>query len=409
MNFLPVSAKRIPVKKSNLAGLLAFGTTNLGPQTILDVCADSVTAGACLSVRAEFIEGNGFYARELAKMVIHRSGMTLDKALNRTAWNMAVFEAIAFHVGYNGFGKIAFIRPIPVEYIRLGVPDDMGIITHAAICPYLDGGYNASKKNLFTKLPLFNPDPMVVLEQIAEAGGIDNYEGQIIYEPMWAPGDSYYHQPSYLPAFFDIQSEGELSMFDFKSVINGFNIAGILSVLAKPGQATNSYDPNLDPNSIESQISNNQGAQNTNKVWIHRAQTQQELEAMKFIDVTGAGLADRYISTVDRVENRITRAMRVPNELVNIRRNGGLAPTGEEIKISSQLMYQTVNRYQRHISELFTVILRNWKTPVTLDEREPCKIENLNYFPEPKTAEQAPATPEEATAPTETVTEAVPA
>lgn len=369
-------AKRVTVKKSALKGLLAYGEGNLFPQNLLNVTSDSVTARACLAARAQFIQGNGFLDQTISQMVVHRSGLTMDTLLNRQANTIAYFETIVLHIGYNGLGKIASIKPIPFEFIRLAEPDDMGVITHAAICPYLDGGYNANKKNLFTKLPLFNPDPEVVMAQMIEAGGIDQYQGQILYEPFWAPGDGYYHNPSYLPAIRAIESEGQLDLYNWNTIVNGFNVAGILSVVTGSDKPE-TYDPYYDPNSIEYQLSDNQGAENASRVMVMRFKSIAELQATKFEAISGVELAARYQYTASWAETSIARAMRTPNELIGIRREGGLAPTGDEIVVASNLMYQMVNPYQRKLKELFTYLFKFWKDPIALD----FQIENLNYFP----------------------------
>ena len=352
-----------------------------------------------MSVKAEFLEGNGFKDTKLSKLIVHRTGLTLDSVLNHVCWNVSFLESVALHIGYNGLGKIAFIRPIPSEFIRLAEPDDTGIIMNAAVVPYLDDDYNKNKKTKFTTLPLFNPDPAVVLEQIAEAGGIDKYKGQLFYHSFWAPGDGHYHIPSYFKGGVEaIESEGHLAKYDWRTITSGFNISGIFTCLgkSKEGDKGYAYDPMQDPTSIEYQLSEHQGAANAASIMVIRAEDNAELEAMEFHDTTGANLADRYISTANRIENRITRAFRVPNELVNIRREGGIAPTGDEIKVSSQLMQQSVNRLQRKISEIFALILTYWKDPVAMDSAEPCKIENLNYFPDQGTAQSSADTSGEA-------------
>ncbi|MVM34229.1 hypothetical protein GO755_29635 [Spirosoma sp. HMF4905] len=378
MQVAPPKAKRVTVRKSALRGLLAFGEGNLFPQQLLDVTSDSVTARACLGARAQFIQGNGFKDVLTSKLIVHRSGLTLDKVLNNQANTISYFETIVLHIGYNGLGRIASIKPIPFEFIRLCEPDEMGIISEAAICPYLDGGYNQSKKNLFTKLPLFNPDPEVVQAQIIAAGGIEQYQGQILYEPFWAPGDGYYHNPSYLPAIRAIEAEGQLDLFNWNTIVNGFNVSGILSIVSDPAQMVPEYDPYLDPKSIEYQLSDNQGAENAARVMVHRFKNIADLQATRFDAISGVQLAERFKYTSEWAETMITRAMRTPNEIVGIRKQGGIAPTGQEVVVASNLMYQMVNPYQRRLQEIFEYLFSFWKDPIpNLDFH----IENLNYFP----------------------------
>src|SRR5438105_487062 len=98
MNVSAPKAKRITVKKSAIKGTLTFGANNMLPQDLLTLISDSVTARACLSTRAQFIQGNGFLDPVIAKMVVHRSGLTLDSVLHRTSNNVSYFEGVVAHV-----------------------------------------------------------------------------------------------------------------------------------------------------------------------------------------------------------------------------------------------------------------------------------------------------------------------
>jgi hypothetical protein len=344
---------------------------------------------ACLQARAQFIQGNGFKDEALSKMVVHRSGLKMDTVLSRLGFGVGYFEVICLHISFNGLGQISGFRPIPVEFIRVAEPDDMGYIYEAAICPFLDSTYNARKKNEFTKLPLFNPDPEVVLEQIEAAGGITKYQGQLLYEPFWMPGDSYYHDPSYLTAFQAIQNEGELDIYDWSTIQNGFNSAGMLVTKSRRPADAKNYDPMLDVNSIEYQLQNNMGAKNGGKLLVVNAETEEEMKLTNFVSLSDPKLADRYLSTSERAEQKITRAMRVPNEIVNIRKSGGIAPTGDEVIVASHLMYQMVNPFQRKISEVIEYIFKYWKDPISITD---FSIQNLNYFPEGLPAKKATET-----------------
>lgn len=373
----PAQARKVDVNKSKLKGILGFGADNLFPQQLLSVVNDSVTARACVSVRSRFIEGNGLTSLALAKLPVHRSGATLDMVLSKIAANVGMFEAFALHVSYNGLGQIVGMKHVPVELCRLGEPDGFGIIAKGAICPYINSDLFKNKRKDFTELDLFNPDPVVVMSQIEAAGGIDKYRGQLIYESMWAPGDEYYHVPSYFAAIKDIETEAELSLYDYKTVVNGFAVSGFFGFVAnEPLGREDHYNPANDPTSPEYQLAQNQGNENAGAIVTLRAKSAEELKAMQFVPTTGTDLSNRYSSTNERIQARIARSFNVPNELLNIRREGGIAPTGDEIKTASSLMQQSANPYQRRITEVLTRVLRYWKTPIT----EPVQIENLNYF-----------------------------
>lgn len=371
----PIKNKRIPVTKGRVSGFLNWGTDNLFPQKWLDVVRASSTTRRCLGVQARFIEGNGLIDPLLAKMVVHRSGLQMDQLLARTAQTVSYFEGIAWHITYNGLGQIAGIKPVSYEIARLKEPDDLGNISEGGLFPFLGSTLYPKKVTEHTALPLFNPDPEIVLGQIDAAGGIANYHGQLFYEPFLEDGDEYYHVPSYFSAEKDVQGDSELSEYDYRSVVNGFNSAGIVKIIDTSDQGEN-YDPLSDPNSIESQLALGQGTENTSNILVHRGKTRDELEAMSFMPIADPKLADRYGATADRIAIRISRATMVPAILANIYQGSSIFPDATALETASQFMQLQVNPWQRKISDALTRVFAHWKTPIESN----FFIENLNYF-----------------------------
>lgn len=387
-------AKKVSATKPTVAGFLPFGENDSLPQTLIDVIDNSDTATAAVTARAEFIIGNGIDDQALADMVVNRDGETLDMVAEGMAWNIAYDEVVCLLIGYNGNGQVVSLRSVGWEQVRLVEPDERGKLTHGGIFPFLDSSFKKNKKTEHTLLPLFNDDPAVVLSQIAAVNGIQNYYGQLLYMKVGAPSSGYYAVPSWFGTVKNMETEAELTEYDFATAVNGFNISGIWKELkSDPAPVTDVVvaddDAALrrrrereeeDQDSTVARLSDNQGGENGGKIVVVQASNIDELKAMDFVPTTGVQLADRYNSTNQRVMERIARRMRTPNELLNIRRAGGIAPTGEEMKVASQIMQQSVNKYQRRIDQVLARVLSNWHEP--LPENVDFKLENLNYFME---------------------------
>ncbi|RIV19715.1 hypothetical protein DYU11_22565 [Fibrisoma montanum] len=376
---IPKVAKRPPATKSKVAGFLGFGKDDLFPQKLLELLDESDTAGACIDARTEFIQGNGFTDRTLADMVVNRHGQTLDQVLADVAEDVSIFETITLLISYNGLGEIAGIRHVPFEQIRLKEPDDFNNITHAGIFPYKGSELFKNRRDEHTVLPLFNPDPVVVMTQIDEAGGLAKYYGQLLYLPLNRLRGNFYPVPRWFRAEKSIQTERELINYDWKTTVNGFNISGLFAYLG-------SEEDVPDEETLEYQLSEHQGSENSGSIVTIKARDKDELEQMKFFDVTGAHLADRYNSTNDRVQARIARNMRVPNELANMRRQGGIMFSADELKVASQMLQQNVNQLQRKVKTCFENLLMYWRDPKPAAN---CTIENLNYFKDAASVQQA--------------------
>lgn len=375
MRSVPKAKKRLDTKPT-VSGFLPYGQGDMFPQTFRDVINDSDTASAAIRAIAEFIVGNGFTDRVLANMIVNRFGETLDQVLDVTGWNIAEGEVITLAVGYNGLGKTSSIRAVPWEMVRLVEPNEDGLLTHAGIFPYLDNSFKKDKKKEHTLLPLFNPDPEIVLSQIEAVGGIHNYYGQLIYIKTGKPSADYYSTPELFGTVKNIETEKELSDYDFSISVNGFNTSGIWKQLKKRTSTESELE---NPDDTVSMLEEHQGGENGGKLLIYEAETKEELDAANFVPTTGAELADRYTSTNDRVSQRIARRSRVPNEIINIRRTGGIAPTGDEMIVASQMMQQTVNKAQRAIERAFSMVMQHWYQPLPVAAPR-FNIENLNYF-----------------------------
>lgn len=384
-------AKRLPAAKPTVAGFLAFGSGDLLPQTLKDVIDDSDTASAAIEARAEFIIGNGLFDENLADYVVNRHGETFDDIVEGTGWNMSEGEAIVLWIGYNGNLEPNEIRVVPWEMFRFKEPDESGKLTHGAIFPYLSSTYkkDKDKRKFHTVCPLFNDDKDVVQAQIQAAGGILNYTGQLLYIKAGKPSADYYAIPSYFGSVKNLETEKESVDGDFATIANGLATSGFWKQLkTKPKVVTlrrrnadgewEDYEEEVeDQDSIVVKIQENQGGENMGSVMVVEAESVEELDAMDFVPVTGADVSNRYSALSDRVAQRIARRMRTPNEIINLRRTGGLAPTGDEMKVGSQMMQQSVNKKQRKLEQILMRVTKNWHEPLPGDDFH---IENLNYF-----------------------------
>jgi hypothetical protein len=384
----PPQARKISVGKASLLpGFLPFGSDNLWPQKLIEVINESPTASACIGVRAEFIEGNGFTNTAFSKLVINRRGLTVDKLLKAQARNIALFKTIVIHVGYNALGQAASFTPVPFELVRLAEPDDLNEITQAAICPYLGAELHKFKSRKQEKqiVSLYNPDPEVVFSQMEAAGGIEQWHGQILYLPTIYSAD-YYPETDFFAAIKDIQSESGLVDYDFNTIFNGFNVGGIVGGLKSPPIRDASGNMVPDPNSFAPRISSMMGPDNAGSVLVAEFDTLEQLQAFKFESTSGVQLADRYKSTATRVEYRIARAMKVPNELAQIQREGGAIFSDKELETATRFMQKKVNPDQREIQQTMEMLFRYWKNPGDLPQDGNYQIENQNYFDDSKNA-----------------------
>lgn len=391
-------------------GFLDWGENNIFPHKLIRMVNKSPTAKTCVKRRSQFIAGNGILDRALSNITVNRHGQTLDALHRASSQNLGFGEVVAFHIGYNGNLDVNSIQVIPFENFRYAAQDSYGNVNAGGIFPYLQSSLVKNAETKHTRCQLFNPDKEVIYKEVVRAGGIERYNGQILYIPMLTTGDVFYHRPDWFTSNIAIQTEPALLDYDYKQTVNNFAPAGfyetyeepaftppLVGAIQKPTVEDGVIIPDLsalsfesvlpgetnvgkgkeDEDSIEAQFAASIGNRNAGSVIFVRHKTKDAMLLSKFNPITGAQLSERNGSLNDRNPVTIARAFEVPLQLINIKGGGTLSSTGLEVEAAVNLMFQTVNDYQRVHRLALEYILRYWHQPLGDIS---CETEQLNYF-----------------------------
>ena len=210
----------------------AYGADNLYPQHVMSIVAASGTATLCLNRYQKFVEGFGFQDVRLSELEVARDVM-LDDVLHAVAHDLCMFGGFALHADYDVFGRITSIHAVPFEMCRKEEQDERGYVAH--ICVHEDWSGKKLRKNRPVKVDnttirrydVFNPQPEVVQAQIEEAGGIDEYKGQILYVSMER---QQYPTPIYDAAVTEISTDEGLGNVKYRNVRNNFLVSAMMTV-----------------------------------------------------------------------------------------------------------------------------------------------------------------------------------
>lgn len=207
-----------------------WGADNAYPHLCLGIINASVTGKECTERYAKFLTGGGFSDPALSVAVVNRRNQRANAVLRSAADDLAGLHGFALHFNYNAAGQKTTITAVPFETTRLGIEDDWGSVTQIAIHP--DWPMASGKKKIkapsktsIDYIDVYNPDPEVVLEQIARAGGIEQYKGQI----MWVSrvGGFEYPTVKYDAAATDLSTDEGLANVRYRNVRNNFFPAGM--------------------------------------------------------------------------------------------------------------------------------------------------------------------------------------
>lgn len=286
--------KRITRRDDKKFDIINYDYDNAYPQRVDDIAASSGIAKSCIDVYKKFLTGQGFTDTAFADTVIADKGYKGSDLHNAVSKDFAKRGGFAIHVNYNLLGEATTFRHVPFSHCRLWIDEDTGGICGIAV--YEDWGREVSSKideKKIDYIDLYNPDKEIVLNQIAKAGSIEKYKGQIFYYGM--DGMVMYPLAPYDAELEDMETDGQIKLFKYRGVTGTFMASHMLVTYgqfedSKPGFApaapplggkpedSNKPQPTLDQQraAFVERIKNFQGAKNFNRVMHIEADTPQQ-------------------------------------------------------------------------------------------------------------------------------------
>ena len=344
--------------------LQSYGNDNLYPQHLQSITRASGTAELCLNRYAKFIEGYGFANEAISDVVVNHVGTTADELLHDIAQDVARFGGFALHVNYNVLCQITEINFVPFENCRLEEEDDAGNVARILVHPDWSGkktrnGHviRVDERNI-DRIDVFNPAPEVVTAQVINAGGIDNYKGQILWVSL--DGRYQYPTPIYDAVVTDISTDEGLGNIKYRNVRNNFLVSCML--IARKGI------PKIDENGnkVEQQLISDedlttfQGDENTSKIlYVELENDEDKPEVVQFPTRN----YDKEFSVTDTsVVERIYAQFH--QELFYSIRIGKLGFSGDVMRDAYQYYAGEVTNEQRFIERAFERISAYWAKPL---------------------------------------------
>lgn len=333
--------------------LKAYGRTNLYPQEVRDIVLASANGRNCFERRATYIEGNGLRSSMLSETVCSINGDKVDDLVSKCASDVAMFDGICLHVNYNIFGEITSVAHVPFEDARLSEPDAEGVIRSVVIHPdwrgqtTLDGKLLQVDERAIERFPIFNPDVEVVRKEIEDAGGIENYNGQVLY--ITRSGRLEYTTPIYDAALTDMSTDEGLSNVNNRNVRNNFLSGGMLFV-------TRGTLGQTDDEEFFEQLQRLQGDQNACKIAVVVGSTDDDKP--QFVPFNTANFDKEFTATTEAVVSNIYAAFN--QELFYRMRSGSIGFSGD-VATDMKLQYcEAVRKNQRMISRILATVFDHW-------------------------------------------------
>jgi hypothetical protein len=356
-------------KFSSQFNMQTYGEDNLYPQNLMVITDASGTGSLCLGRYSKFIEGNGFKDVNFSEYVVNRDGETADTILHNTSEDIARFGGFAIHVNYNILCQVVEMWYVPFENCRLEEEDENGYVGHILVHPDWRGrktrngkAVQVNKDNV-EKFCVFNPKPDVVMAQIKAVGGIDKYNGQILWVSM--RGGKNYPTPIYDSVITEMSTDEGLSNVKNRNVRNNFLVACML--IAKKGAPLTDEkgDPLTDDRGEEVErkmiepedLKKFQGDTNGNKILY--VELEEDEEAPTIVSFPVANYDKDFQITEKSTVERIYASFH--QELFYSIRIGKLGFTGDVMRDAYEQYAGEVTNEQRFIERAFDLIFKYWK------------------------------------------------
>lgn len=353
--------KRVDTSYVSRFRMQTYGNDNLYPQNMRMITNASGTAELCLGRYAKFIEGYGFLSELFADMTASSDGTRMDDILHYVSQDLARYGGFAVHVNYNVLCQITEVNFVPFENCRLEEADDAGEVAHILVHPDWSGKLRRSGKsvlvneNNITRYNVFNPAPEVVGKEIMNAGGIDKYNGQVMWCSMC--GKNVYPTPIYDAALSEISTDEGLGNIKYRNTRNNFLVSCML--IAKKGLPDISGDEDKEDDGqiiSEDDLRDFQGDTNTGKImYIELENDEDKPEIVKFPTTTfDKDFAVTDASVIERIYAQFHQ------ELFYAIRIGKLGFSGQVMKDAYEYYCGEVTNEQRFIERAFAQILAYW-------------------------------------------------
>lgn len=364
------SAKRYKSPNLHNLGIQGYGDDNLYPENLLNIINSSATGAECVDRYADFLEGEGFNDIAFSEVVVNHHGETTDDLHSKICADIATYNGFALHLNYNIYGEVTEISHIPFECCRLCEADEWGYVNKIAIhqdwtgTKQVQGKTLAVNKKNIDYIFAYNPDKEITLSQIEACGGIENYNGQVLWVSL--NGSFVYPTPKADRVITEMSTDEGLANVRWRNVRCNFLPSGLvvtrrgtISGLTQDGYTQDEAEQELEERSeaFSDALAKMQGDTKSNKIIECEIETDEEKP--EFIPITTNNYDKEFTQSEASTAERIYAAF--GQECFYLQRIGKVGFGGQVMQDAFALYNSSVNKVQRKIERVFKQLFSEWQ------------------------------------------------
>ena len=325
---------------------IEYGTDdykNLYPNFIIDLYYSSGTHSAIINATAQMIAGQDITAKETDTVELNaklenffknaNSKETLHEVIKKCAFDFKLQGGFALNVIYSKSGQVAELYHVPVERLRVGLPNELGRVDKYYIC----ADWSNIRRNKPQEVAAFNP-----LDRTTPS--------QILYTGLYSPNMEMYYTPDYSSACNWALIDQKVSEYHLGNIERGFS--GSYFINMNNGVPTAEERLQIE-RSIEKKFT---GSGNAGKFVLSFSDSKDRAAEITPIDVSNAD--KQYLALQELLVQNIMTGHRVTSPmLLGVKTEGQLGGRDELMQAFEIYQNTVVKPYQEHILKTLEKIL----------------------------------------------------
>ncbi|MAK54944.1 MAG: hypothetical protein CML17_03730 [Pusillimonas sp.] len=342
---------------------IEYGTDeyrNLYPQFLIDLYYNSSTHAAIINATSEMIAGQEIVAEEtdnleayvkLQKFIANaNSNETLHEVIKKCAFDFKLQGGFALNIIWSkDRTEISEIYHIPVERLRVGLPNEMGRVDKY----YISADWKNTRKNKPQEIPAFSMNDRTS-------------PSQILYTGLYSPNMEMYYTPDYSSCCNWALIDQKVSEFHLNNIQNGFS--GSYFINFNNGIPTQEERLQIE-RSIEKKFT---GEKASGRFVLSFSDSKDRAAEITPISMSNAD--KQYVALQELLTQNIMIGHRVTSPmLLGVKTEGQLGGRDELMQAFEIYQSTVVKPYQEHILKIITKILtvNNINLPVSIKQVQP--------------------------------------
>lgn len=360
LSYTHIKDSILSVKKDKRKDIFLWGQDNLFPQLIEGLINQSVTSKNCVDKVAKAIYGKSF--GEDGRIIVNKDGQSLNELLRIASYEYSKYNNIFIHVGYDGNLDIKSLKVIPSTNCRIGKDDDKGYSGKVVVYDNWDRSKGRVESNKFKSYDRYNPIREVIEAQIAKAGNIMKYKGQILH--IQKDSNVVYSLPDLNPVMQEALLENNSQTFRSRGADKGFLNTKLMVV--QP------FASDAERQEFRGTLDDLQGAENAGNVLLLESSYQSEdLGSQVRLEDLSSDYNDKLFQYSDQqAEKNISKAYGVPMVLIDTTNDGLFGNSGEMLREAKRQLWEAREEERLVIEETINILMSKWNGDNSSDRYE---------------------------------------